>query len=201
MPTRRSSRSSSSSQGDNGSPSGSASTSQSASATTHDGQAHCPFIGYDECHDGVGGRGYARTAIYRHMKDMHFPNEAAKETCRERIRTNMDCYNAWERMLTGMQLWLCIKCLHTHTWRKACRDPSHICEVINGPFNGSGADFLIHGATKPQRCTNHITGDGPESSKPNSGDDTLHITVEMLNTILQSQIPTIEKVELHPLLC
>lgn len=98
MPLRRYSRSSSSSLDDNGYPLRSAPTSQMASATTHNGRDHCPFINYDGCHDGCGGRGYARTSIYRHMKDMHFPNKEAKEICRERKRTSLDCYNAWEKI-------------------------------------------------------------------------------------------------------
>lgn len=40
----------------------------------------CPFKGYDGCHGGVDGNGYARSAIYKHLTDMHFPTMGDKDT-------------------------------------------------------------------------------------------------------------------------
>lgn len=149
-------------------------------------RVHCPFTNYDGCHDGVGGRVYVRSAIYRHLKDMHFPNNDAMEVCRVRIRTNLDCFNVWERFLGDIQLWICLQCLHTHAWRKACRDPIHISEVINGPFNGNGVDFLIHGAEKPQP---QIPRDVVDA---NVGEEMVVgiLTIELLDLLFQRQIPT-----------
>lgn len=74
-----------------------------------------------------------------------------------------------------------MKCLHTHVWRKACRDPSHISEVINGPFNDIGANFLIHGTAKPQ--PQHALNAEYDSTPTEEAVGTL--TVEMLDLIFQ----------------
>ncbi|KAI3856163.1 hypothetical protein MKW92_037390, partial [Papaver armeniacum] len=33
---------------------------------------HCSYKHFEECHDNVNGRGYARSAISIHIKDWHF---------------------------------------------------------------------------------------------------------------------------------
>ncbi|RZC78832.1 hypothetical protein C5167_003053 [Papaver somniferum] len=75
-------------------------------------EVHCPFKGYDGCQDGVSGRGYAKSAIYRHITDKHFPTKKDKDICRDRIQTNFDCFVAWERVLQDLKMWMCFKCLH-----------------------------------------------------------------------------------------
>lgn len=134
------------------------------------------------------GRGYSTSAIYRHMKDQHFPTDEAKDVCRERIRNNADCFDALESVLSDLQLWICIKCLHTHAWRKSCRDPIHIGEVIAGPFNGTGADFLIHDTAKPQpSCTMEPYADDVLAADVG---DAGNLTVEMLDLQFQRKIQT-----------
>lgn len=80
----------------------------------------CPFKNYDGWIGGVAGRGYAKSAIYKHIHAKHFPTERDKEKCRDRICNNIDCYLAWEKSLSAMQMWLCIQCLHVHAWKKPC---------------------------------------------------------------------------------
>ncbi|KAI3925616.1 hypothetical protein MKW98_001470, partial [Papaver atlanticum] len=42
-----------------------------AAASQADAFIHCPFRRYDGCKDGVGGKGYARNSMIRHLNDKH----------------------------------------------------------------------------------------------------------------------------------
>ncbi|XP_026413018.1 uncharacterized protein LOC113308770 [Papaver somniferum] len=150
---------------------------------------HLSFKNFDDCTGGIGGREYAKSAIFKHLKDRHFPDEASSEVCRERIKNNVNCFVTWERVLNDMQGWLCIKCLRIHAWRMTCRSQIHPAEDIAGPFNGLSADFLIHGAEKPQ-VESPVTVDTTETNTPVVDDVAAGLTVELLNNMLRKQITT-----------
>ncbi|KAI3856959.1 hypothetical protein MKW92_038491, partial [Papaver armeniacum] len=52
-----------------------------------DQYCHCPFKHFEECSDGVGGKGYVKTSILKHIHDRHAPTAAAISTCKARICT------------------------------------------------------------------------------------------------------------------
>lgn len=169
---------------------GSSSPSQFATtSSSHNDKVPCPFKIFDGCISGVGGRGYARSAILRHIKDRHFPTAIAKDICRERIRNNLDCFDVWERTLSDLQSWLCINCLHTYAWKNPCRN--HLTGfVIAGLFNGSGADFLIDDTMRPQ-STLHVNSANNVSASTGVDEDVGGLNVEMLNMVFQKQITTV----------
>lgn len=72
--------------------------------SSHVDKIPCPFNNFDGCRGGTNGRGYAKSAIRRHLHDQHFPSESDKELCRDRIRTNSECFTAWEEVLEDMQM-------------------------------------------------------------------------------------------------
>lgn len=84
----------------------------------------------------------------------------------------------------GTQWWHCIRCLRTHAWRKSCNDKIHPDVVIAGPYNESGADFLIHDTVRPQPSADSMT------ETPGEEDIIGKLTVEMLDLIFQRQVGT-----------
>ncbi|RZC70858.1 hypothetical protein C5167_034015, partial [Papaver somniferum] len=96
------------------------SSSQISFVSSQGDKFQSPFKGFDECGGGVRGRGYAKSSIYRHLTDMHFPTIEAKDICRARIQNDANCFNAWESILAG---------------------------PLN---DNNDADFLIYGTQKPQ---------------------------------------------------
>ncbi|RZC52083.1 hypothetical protein C5167_020504 [Papaver somniferum] len=134
---------------------------------------HCPFMGYDGFHNGVNGRGYAKSTIYRHITDKHFPTDKDKDTCKERIQNNFDYFVSWEMVLLDMQMWLCFKCLHIHAWKKPCKSDSHPADIIAGSLNGNDAYFLIHGVSRPQAIAATTTEATPDTNKPAKDDATV----------------------------
>ncbi|XP_026410257.1 uncharacterized protein LOC113305438 isoform X1 [Papaver somniferum] len=162
--------------------------SQFPSTSSQGDKVPCPFKGYDGCGGGVCGRGYAKSAIYRHISDQHFPTEKEKQICREHIHNNPDCFAAWENVLFAMQMWLCMKCLRIHAWRKTCTSELHKADVIAGLFNGNGADFLIHGVSKPQAVSSYDSA--VESGNTGDNDAVVGLSLDMLNTVFQRRITT-----------
>lgn len=85
-------------------------------------------------------------------------------------------------------MWLCIKCLQVHAWKKTCASKSHPAEIIAGPLNeASCANFLIHGTAKPLASSNL----SEESTPTNAAID---LTVDLLNLIFQKQVRTIASI-------
>lgn len=154
------------------------------------GKIHCPFRNYNGCHGGVGGRGFAKSVVYKHLLDRHFPTENAKAICKDRIQQRVDCFEAWEQALQELQWWLCIRCLRTHAWKKPCWDPSHPDVIIAGPSNGNGADFLISDIVKPRVSVELVTATQPNVQRIDN--IATNLTIEMLNLIYQRQITTTE---------
>ncbi|XP_026409143.1 uncharacterized protein LOC113304283 [Papaver somniferum] len=76
-----------------------------------------------------------------------------------------------------------------------CRSQTHPSEDIVGPFNGLGADLLIHGAEKPQ-VESPVTVDTAETNNPVVDDVAAGLTVELLDSMLQKQITTIVSIPL-----
>lgn len=64
-----------------------------------DTYCHCPFKYFEEYPDGVGGRGYVRKSIIKHIHDRHYPSSKHISICRDRIRIEVSVYTAWERVL------------------------------------------------------------------------------------------------------
>lgn len=95
-------------------------SSSQASLTANSRVFHCPFRDYDGCRNGVNGRVYARTSLYKHLNDLHFRGESGKDICRERINTIRDVYFDWEHVLTQLQMWLCTKCMRLNSWKSPC---------------------------------------------------------------------------------
>ncbi|KAI3891324.1 hypothetical protein MKX03_023221, partial [Papaver bracteatum] len=146
----------------------------------------CPFVGFDGCLDN-GGQGYSRSGWTRHLKDQHLPTEDARVICRGRIQSIESCFSAWEDVLREMQCWLCTRCMTTHTWKMACKNKLHSADIIPGPFNGIGADFLIQGVSKPY--VDHAPVESDATSDPESVEAVI-LTVELLNKLLQRRITT-----------
>ncbi|RZC77937.1 hypothetical protein C5167_002140, partial [Papaver somniferum] len=169
-----------------------------STSTLQGGKVPCPFKGYDGCGGGVCGRGYAKSVVYRHYTDQHFPTEKDKETCRARIQTNPDCFVAWEKVLLDMQMWLCFKCLHIHAWKKACTSKLHKADVIAGPFNGHDAEFLIHGVLKPRAggVSDNAVESGSSCDSSGLNDAVVGLSLDMLHTVFQRRITTIAWLQL-----
>ncbi|XP_026456108.1 uncharacterized protein LOC113357059 isoform X2 [Papaver somniferum] len=89
----------------------------------------------------------------------------------------------------------------THTWKMACKNKLHSADVVPGPFNGIGADFLIHGVTKPRNASPGAVdnaGAGVSVSEELAGDEEFAgLNVEILNMMLQRQIPTTVSIPSH----
>lgn len=72
------------------------------------------------------------------------------------------------------------------SWKIPCRD--HPGGVLLGPFNGRGANFILHGVGKPipqsGDSTTHIDG-------ANDEDESVSISVQMPDLIFQKQITTV----------
>ncbi|XP_026391624.1 uncharacterized protein LOC113287160 [Papaver somniferum] len=83
-----------------------------------------------------------------------------------------------------MQSWLCIKCLRIHAWKKSRQDSSHSHEVITGPLNDHGVEFLILDTVKPQ------TPPLVESIDGINGTVAATLSLETLDLIFQRQITT-----------
>ncbi|XP_026457873.1 uncharacterized protein LOC113358495 [Papaver somniferum] len=160
--------------------------SQFPPTVSHSGKVPCPFKDFDGCGGGVRGGGYAKSAIYKHLTDKHFPSVEAKDVCRERIQTNVACFGAWESTLACMQIWLCIKCLQIHSWKKkTCMDKSHPADIVAGPLKGNnGAYFLIHGTSKPATYT-------VEPDVCNHDNHAIELTVEMYHLAFLKRVTTI----------
>ncbi|XP_026460406.1 uncharacterized protein LOC113361356 [Papaver somniferum] len=107
----------------------------------------CPFRGFEGCKNGVGGRGFVRGYIVKHLTDKHLSNDEGKERCRDRIQNNGAVYALWEDVLQRLKMWLCTQCMHLHAWRKCCK--VHGSVIVPAPFTGGDVEFLIHGIPKP----------------------------------------------------
>lgn len=82
-----------------------------------------------------------------------------------------------------MQMWLCIKFLRIHAWKKACTSQSHKADVIAGPFNGHGFDFLIHGVSKPQaKSMSDNVADSGNTGNNNTG---VGLTLDLLDKVFE----------------
>lgn len=46
---------------------------------------HCPYKHFEGFHNGVDGTGYAKSSIFRHIKDMQFHVADGLSICKERI--------------------------------------------------------------------------------------------------------------------
>lgn len=121
------------------------------------GRIHCPFKNLDGCYDGVGGNGYSKSGFYRHLHDRHLSNPERKAACRERISSDRAVYDACEKSLQQMQMWMCGSCMHIHAWKKTCN--SHVGDAIAGPLDGCAVKFLIHGIDKPADILDSDTTD------------------------------------------
>ncbi|RZC47204.1 hypothetical protein C5167_040147, partial [Papaver somniferum] len=75
-----------------------------------DSFCHCPYKFFDNGHDGVRDGGYAKSSIFRHIKDMHFHGTTDIAVCMERIRTEAGIYLAWEELLRKLHMWMCFPC-------------------------------------------------------------------------------------------
>ncbi|RZC89837.1 hypothetical protein C5167_035832 [Papaver somniferum] len=135
-----------------------------------DTYCHCPFKCFEECPYGVGGRG---------------------------IRTEVSVYTAWERVLRQLLMWLCVPCMQCYYWKRPCRD--HDGGIVNGPYNGRGADFSIHGIEKPtlqipESRLNISVHIGECSSDSRQADDSLGLSVDMLNMVFHKQITIVTSI-------
>lgn len=108
----------------------------------------------------------------------------------EKIRNNPDCFDAWEKVLSDLLMWLCLKCMHIHAWKKACMSNSRPADVIAGPLNGNGADFIIHGVVKPPYNASSSYATNTDSN-PLDAPDAVLLTMEMLDRVMRKHITTI----------
>ncbi|RZC53846.1 hypothetical protein C5167_012698 [Papaver somniferum] len=87
--------------------------------------------------------------------------------------------------------------MQCYSWKRLCRD--HDGGIINGPYNGRGTDYLIYGIEKPtlqipESRLNTSVHIGECSSDSRQADDSLGLSVDMLNLVLQKQITTITSI-------
>lgn len=80
-------------------------------------------------------------------------------------------------------MWLCGDCMKVQSWKRPCRP--HNGNILNGPFNGRHADFLIHGIDKPQAASNLAEVDASEGSLEPNG-----LSLELLDSVFQKQFTT-----------
>lgn len=89
-------------------------------------------------------------------------------------------------------MWLCTKCFHIHVYRKACTSKLHQSEVIAGPFNGHGADFLIHGVLRlPAGDLPHNDSTHDYASEYSAE---IGLTLELLDMVFQRRITTVSSI-------
>ncbi|XP_026425143.1 uncharacterized protein LOC113321449 isoform X1 [Papaver somniferum] len=151
----------------------------------NDGRIPCPFKDYDECGNGISGRGYVRSSFQRHLNDIHFPTDQAKQQCRERLATYRGTYIAWEAVLQHMRCWLCRHCMIIHAWKKTC---NHNNVIIAGPVDKDGhVKFLISDIPSPPTTV---------SDTPITETDTLSVSLspELLNDVFQRHFTIISSV-------
>ncbi|KAL6515426.1 hypothetical protein OROHE_018460 [Orobanche hederae] len=129
-------------------PSPRTSPSPSVGPSSQNRYVSCPFKNVYSCGNGVNGRGYAGGPIMHHLQAKHsFTKDNAH--CRALIADDITVFSAWEGLLQQLQLWLCTRCMTLHTWKSPCKGKGVHCDTIVGPFNGSSADFLLHGIDRP----------------------------------------------------
>lgn len=159
---------------------------------------HCPYKHYEDCQDGVNGRGYAKTSIIKHIQDRHFSSRNGISTCRERIRNDARVFHAWEKLLKNQRMWLCFPCMQCYSWKSPCRD--HEGGVLAGPFNGRSADFLLYGVDKPETFNTIIntgTTSSNEETAPND-DVSVGLSINTLDLVFKKQLTTVSSI---PPLC
>lgn len=107
--------------------------------------------------------------------------------------------HAWEKMLISLRMWVCCRCLHLHAWRISCKgkEGSIHKDIIAGPFNGEGDDFLFHGLDFSAESS--AVGQGfSEVTVASEGNDVdvvaesaCSLSTEVLNSVLQRQFQTV----------
>lgn len=115
---------------------------------------------------------------------MHFPNEDAKQQCRDRLSADRDLYTSCEEVLKQLRCWLCSHCMILHTWKKSCK---HSNVVIPRPHNGRYVDYLISGIAKPNAPTSKITTNSAEIIP-------LSLSLDMLNEVFHIHFNTIASI-------
>ncbi|XP_026421804.1 uncharacterized protein LOC113317902 [Papaver somniferum] len=84
-----------------------------------------------------------------------------------------------------MRMWLCFPCFLWFSWKRPCR--GHPGGILNGPFNGRSADFLIFGLDKPTSPTLFIDN---RSADTVPVDEFAGLSIETLHLLFQKQITT-----------
>ncbi|RZC57170.1 hypothetical protein C5167_004475 [Papaver somniferum] len=156
------------------------------STLSNEGRIHCPFKTFDSCFNGVGSNGYSKSGFYKHLHDRHLPNLECKNACRERISSSRIVYEAWERTLNQLQMWLCVPCMHIQAWKKSCA--SHVGGAIAGPLDGTSVEFLIYGITKPADTSDTIPAVVQYDDVVLNG---VALNLDMLNLVYQKRFATL----------
>ncbi|KAI3963863.1 hypothetical protein MKW92_004301, partial [Papaver armeniacum] len=144
---------------------------------------HCPFKGFDGCKDGVGGRGHVKNSLLAHSKDKHLGNDR----CKNRLPTIPEVYKACEDVLIQLQMWICTECMVLHSWRRPCK---HNGVILPSPFNGNGAECLIHGITcpsSPDIDVDDVVSDNAAAHLP-------CLNLDLLDKVFQKQLRTIKNI-------
>lgn len=163
---------------------------------------HCPLKTFHNYRDCVNGRRYAKVSFLKHLQDRHLSSAAKVDFCRELIATDLNIYLVWEKLLCSLRMWLCCRCMHLHAWSMPCRGRQGVVhgEVIVGPLNGDGEDFLLHSLVKPGSSASLTLSNVVSCVDSTNGVESLLLSVDtgvllstdLLNVIFQRQFTTVK---------